>query len=171
MKKIPEMTKEVPLAVSVTKKNVVATAEKCENIGCSELKSEIHSKICQFRKVHCVILDCMKVGPFNGILNHVLKEHQVKESIQGVSEKNSAHLEITDECFKKTYHFKPVHLALDGKHFFLNMYRDHESTICMFFVNMIGTVKESKDYIYDLTLSSGSRVKYFSTYHIIYDTY
>ena len=101
MKKIPEMTKEVPLAVSVTKKNVVATAEKCQNIGCSELKSEIHSKICQFRKVHCVILDCMKVGPFNGILNHVLKEHQVKESIQGVSEKNSAHLEITDECFKK----------------------------------------------------------------------
>ena len=28
---------------------------------------------------------------------------------------------------------------------------------------MIGTVEESKDYIYDLTLSSGSSVKYFST--------
>ena len=31
---------------------------------------------------------------------------------------------------------------------------------------MVGTVEESKDYVYDLTLSSGSRVKYFSTYHI-----
>ena len=164
MKRIPEMSKESPLSVKVIEKNVVA-AEKCENNGCSELKSEIHGKICPFRKVHCIILDCMKIGAFNGILNHVLKDHQVKESIQGVSEKNSAHLEITEDCFKKTYHFKPVHLSLDGKHFFLNIYRDHDSTIWMFFVNMVGTVEESKDYVYDLTLSSGSRVKYFSTYH------
>ena len=100
MKRIPEMSKESPLSVKVIEKNVVA-AEKCENNGCSELKSEIHGKICPFRKVHCIILDCMKIGAFNGILNHVLKDHQVKESIQGVSEKNSAHLEITEDCFKK----------------------------------------------------------------------
>ena len=49
MKKIPEMNKQVPLSVSVIKKNVVATAEKCENNGCSELRSEIHSTICPFR--------------------------------------------------------------------------------------------------------------------------
>ena len=160
------MVKEIPLSVKVMEKNVIATAEKCQNTGCSELKSEFHDKMCPFRKVHCILLDCMKIGPFNGILNHVLKEHQVKESSQGVSEKNSAHLEITEDCFKKTYHFKPVHMSLDGKHFFLNIYRDHESTIWMFFVNMIGTVEESKDYVYDLNLSSGSRVKYFSTYYI-----
>ena len=136
--------------------------EKCENNGCTENKSEKHSEICPYRKVNCVWLKCSALSPFNGILDHVLNGHKndIRKSIQGVSEKNTSDLPIFDEYFKQNYYHQPKHLSLDGKHFFLNIYRVHSDKIWVFYVSMIGTVLESNDYIYGLTISNGSRVSF-----------
>ena len=151
-------------------------SEKCENKGCTENKSEKHSETCLFRNVNCVLLECSGLGPLNGILNHVLEKHKndIRKSIQGVSAKNTSEFIIHDDYFKNNYYHKPLQLSLDGKAFFLNIYRLHSEKLWVFYVTMIGSIMESKDYIYGLAISNGTRVSFSSilTHTIyVYDTY
>ena len=152
-------------------KNLPKISEECENEGCTEKKTEKHPEICPFRKVSCVLQNCDGKGPLNGILNHVLNRHknEIRKSIQGVSAKNTSDFIVLDDFFKNDYYHKPLHLSLDGKDFFLNICRLHSEKMWIFYVTMIGSILESKDYIYGLSIANGTRVsfcKYFNTYHI-----
>ena len=89
-------------------------------------------------------------------------KNDIRESHIGVSEKNTSELVLTEDCFKKDYHHKPLHLSLDGKHFFLNIFRQHGDGMWFFYVAIIGTVLESNNYIYGLTISNGTRVSFSS---------
>ena len=60
---LPKISEECEITSSVL---------ECENEGCTEKKAEKHPEICPFRKVSCVLQNCDRKGPLNGILKHVL---------------------------------------------------------------------------------------------------
>ena len=127
-------------------------------------KLKKHSEICPFRKLSCVLQNCDRKGPLNGILKHVLNHHKndIRKSIQGVSAKNTSDFIVLDDYFRKDYFHKPLHLSLDGKDFFLNICRLHSEKLWIFYVTMIGSILESKDYIYGLSIANGTRVSFSS---------
>ena len=129
-------------------------------------KLKNHEKNCTFVPVQCPDINCFTRVPISEVIDHLsTNTHFIDKALDG-SSTHEQHIlmnhEISDTRYIwKDFNIKVIQLELDGKLFFLEIFREARDGFWLFWVYFVGSQKEAMDYNYTITIKSENEVSYF----------
>ena len=122
-----------------------------------------HEDNCQYRIVECPRLDCFEKHKFCKIMVHFKEKHPLHQKIEIGSMKTKKDiLQVDMDGFYFSYWpwlmVEPLELKIDNKDFLFMVYRCDDKKIWYFYVVMIGSKMNSKNYKSIISLTAADDV-------------